>query len=686
MANPFADLIPSGGKSENPFADLIPAKSGSSFKERFAASEDQPKEDKGAADSFKRGAVQGATFNFADEAQGLYAAGGGDANSKLLSVPGLGLLERGVRTAVGAVRYATGGEDAAKRYALTAGQERKLDEAAQDQHPVANFAGNVTGGLAASAVVPGGAAIRAGTLAQRAAQGAKAGGAYGALAGAGSGDDLASRTTGAVVGGVVGGVTGGIVNGAIGPRLPASGVTGQQVAEAAERIGVPVSRGVVSDSGAVQGLTQASRQLPLLGNRIDDALTATNTGLEEAVNKSAAQLSGTSGSRDAVGAAARASLERAIDKADQRADAAFTSVRRAINPDAEVQVAGNVVQDLDKIVQNRLASGGTGVPIEGLQNAVELLTRPQGATFNGLQRARSEVGKAIKWDARNGGFITGDLKQAYGALSDAMEDAVYKTAKGNPNDALNLLNKANTLFGKVTGETKELSRFMANGSDERIVDRIISYASDRAGRGDIAKLNLLRRSMDPAEWQQVSAMALQRMGQNSAGDFSPAFFVKNYQTMSSAAKDSMFGKAGGGVRQAIDDIAMVSKRMNDVGKSANFSNTGRATLAGLGLAGASYTFSDPLGAAETALKTAAIGVPVVALLSRPATASSMAKWSKAYEYLVTKPSNGALAGFNIASRDFAHKVGDATGIRIDPNTFLKSLQGAKPAGAQEEQH
>jgi hypothetical protein len=661
-----------------------------SFESRFTGEPKAPTQDPGALSAAGRGAAQGATFNFADELKGLIAASGAnpddpsmvDAVAKFL--PGLKMAQKGAQIATGAAKYLSGDEESAKRYALVTGSERQLDEVAQEHQPAANFAGTVAGGLASSLLVPGGGAATGATTGARIMQGMKAGAGYGATAGVGSGEDLASRTTGGVVGGVVGGLAGGALNGLVGARPAMTGPSGQDVAAAAERIGAPIARGVVSDSRAVQGLTQASRQLPILGGRVDDAIAATNTGLERAVNEGAAKLSGTSGSRDAVGAAARGSIERGIERAEQRADAAFTQVRRSINPDAEVHLPGSLVQDLDAIVQRRLASGETGVPIQGLQSAVELLTRPQGATFNGLQRARSEVGKAIKWDARNGGFITGDLKQAYGTLSDAMEAAVRSSARINPDVAVSMLTKANNLFGKVAGETKELSRLLS-GNDERLVDRIISFASDKAGRGDIAKMNLLRRSMDNAEWQQVSALALQRMGQNNGGEFSPAFFVKNYDTMAPAAKELMFGKAGTGTRQWVDDIATVSKRMNDAGKSANFSNTGRATLTGLGLAGAGYTFTDPLGAAETALKTAAIGVPVVALLSRPATAASMARWSKSYEVLVTKPTSAALASFNVASRNFAHSVSGVAGIKIDPGAFLKALQGPVAGRAEDEQ-
>jgi hypothetical protein len=640
-----------------------------------ATADEAKKPDRGAVDAAARGVAQGFTANFGDEIRGLVEASGANPDDPA----SLGALISG------ALKYWSGDKDAKKRYDDAVKRERELNKTAEEQHPVASTVGSVAGGVAGTAVLPGAGPLRAGTLAQRVAQGATVGSAYGGLAGVGGGEDLASRTTNGLVGGAIGGLAGGVVNGAFGPRIAAPGATsGQEVAAAAERIGVPVARGVTSDSKAIQGVTQASRQLPIIGGRVENSIAATNQGLEDAVQSGAARLSGTSGSRQAVGSEARQSLERGIERLDQASNAAFRNVRGVINPDQPTAVPSSVVQSLDNVIQNRLAAGETGVPIQGLQNAIELLTRPEGASFNGLQRARTEIGKAIKWDARNGGFITGDLKQVYGALSDAMESAVRQTAKGNPEDAVALLHQANDLFGRIAGETKELSRFLAN-SDERIVDRIIGYGSEKAGKGDITKLSLLRKSMDKAEWDQVAAYALQRLGQNQAGDFSTAFFVKNYEAMSPAAREMFFGKAGTSTRQWIDDIATVSRRMNEAGRFANSSNTGRAALLGLGLGGTAYTLSDPLGALQDGLKTAAVGVPLVLLLTRPSTAASVARWSSAYENLVRKPTTAALATFSVASRNLGRSVSEATGTKIDPSAFLKSLQGPVAGRAQDEQ-
>jgi hypothetical protein len=125
--------------------------------------------------------------------------------------------------------------------------------------------------------------------------------------------------------------------------------------------------------------------------------------------------------------------------------------------------------------------------------------------------------------------------------------------------------------------------------------------------------------------------------------------------------------------------------MNEAGRFANSSNTGRAALLGLGLGGTAYTLSDPLGALQDGLKTAAVGVPLVLLLTRPSTAASVARWSSAYENLVRKPTTAALATFSVASRNLGRSVSEATGTKIDPSAFLKSLQGPVAGRAQDEQ-
>ncbi len=507
------------------------------------------------------------------------------------------------------------------------------------------------------------------------------GGVYGFNQGEGG---FENRATQGITSGVVSALFGGPLNAAL-PKASVPGA-GQAAAQSADNLGVEVPRFVMSDNRGINALGQAARQIPILGGKIDDRLTTATTQLETAANKTAGDLAGVSGApnRDTIGANARTSLQKGIDAADAKADAAYGALRGSINADAPVPVPNAVISTLDDIVKSRNAAGETGVSIDGLQKVVELVTRPEGATFNGLQRARSDLAKAIKFDRRNGGFNQGDLKKAYEALTDTMENVVRATAKGDPDRAAALLTQANQNFAKAVGETRDLSRFLSQGSDERIVDRIISYAAAGPGKGDLQKLGSLRSTMGSDEWNAIAGYSLNRMGLNQAGEFSSQILATNYGRMSEAGRNLLFGKAGTNTRQAVDDIFNVAKRLADSQKAANFSNSGRALLTGAGLVGAGYTVADPLNAAANALKLAAIGVPVVAFLSKPATAFSMARWSTAYERLVTQPTRATLNAFNVASRNLSNTIGSQFGVQNKVGELMRNLSGSVNATAEDQ--
>lgn len=632
---------------------------------------------RGIAETFGRGAVQGATFNFGDEIAGVRDAAPKVAGYNIPDfvgpIPARGLAGLG-RLAYGQL---TGDEAPAADYARGRDEFRTAVKEGEEQNPVTSFAGNMTGGLATTAI-PGMGVARGATWLQRLAQGARAGGIGGAASGVGAGEDAESRTTGGVLGGAIGSAIGGPLGAAFGSRVrpPAvPGTTGREVAEAADNIGARVPRGILSDNPDIQAATVASQQLPVAGRLATNAIREANTGIEDAVTRGVANLSQGGTDRASVGAGARSAIERGIERSDVRADRAYARLRNQIadGGNAEAPVAREVLAPLNNIVQQRIAAGETGIPIDGLTKAIDLLTRPQGASFNGLQRARTEISKAINWEQRNQGFITGDLKQTYNALTDAMEQTVRQTATRSPDEAAQALTHANGLFGRISDQNRELQRFLGHGSDERIVDRILAFGSNKAGRGDIAQMNTLRRSMQPGDWNSVSAAAMQRMGLNNKGEFSTQFFANSYQNMTPAAREMLFGRTGTATRQHIDDIMTVSRRMNEAGQFRNTSNTARATLLGAGLYGIGNAVTDPMDATKDAMKFAGVSLPMAYLLTRPASAASMARWSSAYSNLVTQPTAVAQSAFTVASRNFAHTLGDMTGVKIDPGVFLKAI-------------
>lgn len=166
-----------------------------------------PTPDAGGASAFGRGAVQGATFNFADELRAIDEAGGAKPDE-----PGTPL-----HSIKGAYKYWTGDPEAVQRYDTAVARERAADESAKAQHPYLHMAGEIAGSLPSMAMLPevkiAGEATGALKAASKIAEGAVTGGEYGALSGAGEGTDATSRVTGAGTGAATGVIGGGIAGG-----------------------------------------------------------------------------------------------------------------------------------------------------------------------------------------------------------------------------------------------------------------------------------------------------------------------------------------------------------------------------------------------------------------------------------------------------------------------------------------
>lgn len=173
-------------------------------------------------ESLARGAVQGATFGFADELAGL----------------GAGLLgERKVDDRTGKV------ESFDERYHRVRDESRGNFHAAEEAHPIASAVGNIGGSLATS-VIPGGAIVKGGGFVANAFRGAGAG----ILSGIGSSeadtvegvgmDAGKSGLVGALLGGVIGTGMERLVRGAPG-RVDArtiQNITGGRATKAAGKI------------------------------------------------------------------------------------------------------------------------------------------------------------------------------------------------------------------------------------------------------------------------------------------------------------------------------------------------------------------------------------------------------------------------------------------------------------------
>jgi hypothetical protein len=186
------------------------------------------------------------------------------------------------------------------------------------------------------------------------------------------------------------------------------------------------------------------------------------------------------------------------------------------------------------------------------------------------------------------------------------------------------------------------------------------------GEEDLKALARLRRVV-PAERQgEVQGALVQRLGESHAtGEFDAGQFVRRYGEISDRAKNILFGEGGqGSLRHHLDSIAEVTGRApswrGPSGKT--IATTAGLASAGGGLVGGTAgAIAAPLAVLGTMLPVKAVAMA----LTSPATAASVAAWSRAYERVVRSGGNAAIVGFNLATRNLNNNLG----TDIDPSTI-----------------
>ena len=203
-----------------------------------------------------RGIMQGASFGFRDEGQGLIEAGGGSSDPNAGDpLTNLGYLARG------AYRKLTGDPEAERRYKAAVERERASTKQIEQERPGAYLGGNVLGAV----TMPVGFAARAPTFASRIAAGAKTGAAAGALTGFGEGEGLEGSLKGAVIGAPVGGLVGGASVPVVEGLARGAGALASYPVSVARGLLTP---GAASERAVGRALTEAERSDPTGINRI----------------------------------------------------------------------------------------------------------------------------------------------------------------------------------------------------------------------------------------------------------------------------------------------------------------------------------------------------------------------------------------------------------------------------------
>lgn len=432
-----------------------------------------------------------------------------------------------------------------------------------------------------------------------------------------------------------------------------------QAATTAADLGAPLPVGLASGNKAVQAATKATQQLPFVGPKITEQAAKTVEAAGNRVGDISDELAGGVTDRASAGAILRPSLKGVIENNNQRIDEAFNDLRSMIDhgETAELPTTAKV---LKQIVQEREAAGQINAK-SGLEDISNLVDK--GANFNGLQRARSDVGNSLNFGAANPGFNAGDLKRLYGAMTRDMEGVVAQTAKEGiePGQAVQALRDANSTAAPIIESNKALQRLTGIQSDENLVGTLTKAAQDKTG--NVRLLAQLKQSMPKEDFDHISGVALSELGHNaSTGKFSLNQFATKWDKLGDRAKNVMFSPEH---KAALDSIAGLGRHLKDADKFANTSNTaGAQAWAKLIASGAAAAGALTYGDVSLLLKgmgAAGGGLLIARQLAKPAAASAIAKWTRSAIVAEHGQTPARLAAFRLATRNLLNNFSSVSG-------------------------
>jgi hypothetical protein len=452
----------------------------------------------------------------------------------------------------------------------------------------------------------------------------------------------------------------GLARRAIETEAPAAATAAQTAAE----LGTPLPRGLASPSPAMQAVTQAARQFPGVGEKISEPIAQAIEASGGRVGEIASELSGGVTGRGAAGAVVRPALNEMIEDNKGVISEGYNTLRGMIDPNKEFPLTRTKAV-LDKIVAARAAAKKLD-PAAGLEDVSNLAD--QGAGFEGLQRARSDYGSKLKFGEPHPGYTEGERKQIYGAMTSDMENIVRQAAN-NPakaEEAVGALRSANANAQKIIERNGTLQRLSNIQSEEGLIGTLVKAAGDKTG--NIKMLAELRAGMPKEDFEQISGVALNELGHNpTTGKFSLNQFVTGWNKMSNQAKAVLI--ADKNHRKALDDIAHLGTYLKDADKYANVSSTGRAVLLGGAASAVGGSIAHLLATGDpvpllTTLGGLGAGFTFGHFLSRPASASAIARWSRAVQTYNRSPSFATKATLRLTTGDMLKTLGGTVGQAV----------------------
>ncbi|MBY5821488.1 hypothetical protein [Rhizobium leguminosarum] len=444
---------------------------------------------------------------------------------------------------------------------------------------------------------------------------------------------------------------------------------GQDAALAASRLGVDLPRAAASDLTAVQQTGKVLSNVPIGGTPLRDASTKAIKQLDDAALK--AQRGYGAGDVAAAGAFVRQGIkDYSANTLDDLVSKKYKVVDNLVDDSVSAPLTAT-----SKLTSKLLADRQkAALPSEGSAAGIvkQAIERPEGLTYEGVKRLRTEVGQMLKNpQMAPAGTSQDELSALYGSLSDDLR-SVVKAAGGDK--AVSAFEAANTFAAKTIEEQKALDKIIGPQSDEGLFSKIQAMAGSNS-RADMQNLVRARRAVSPETWNEMSSAVISTMGRDGDGAFSPERFLTAYGKLSTNGKNLLFKTSGkDDLASSLDDIATVSRRFKQLNQFSNPSGTGQ-TVAGISyLSGA---FLEP-----TTVVSSLVGARVLSsVMSKPTTAKQLAKWSKAYEQAAIKPSKEASVNLGARARVLALAIANDNGAPAAYNQISSALSRLSKAKA-----
>lgn len=446
---------------------------------------------------------------------------------------------------------------------------------------------------------------------------------------------------------------------------------------AAERIGVDVPKAIATESPLVAFTGQVAARAPG-GGPLMKAIEESRESLKGAVSTAANKAGGVTDpamAGDNFASAIETSFKPTVKSG---VSAAYDNVAALMDKSKTTELANTQGAVADILARRGESSiSGLGKAVDTVKEAIK---QPGGMTFDGIKGLRTHLGEMLDSGVFPEGMSEHELRRLYGALSEDMKTSAFNAGGGR---AVSALERANELNKQVVDWKEGIKKVL--GPDSRSGEGVAGTIIRMAGKGSSADLETLAkaRSAVPKEvWQDIASTAISKLGTARNGEWTPAAFATDFRNLSDRGKQLLFRSVGSGdVLPFLDDIAEVSQKFVDRGKLANTSGTaghnalyatGGAIAAGI----AHGSFIEPL----TAIGGIAGINGMARLLARPATAASVARWTRVYDKFATTQTPATRVALETASRNLSNTA-SANGVKIAPGDLMRAIEAPTKARA-----